>query len=558
RLVMTGGPRVAFALPCVLQAGRTNRVAVFGRRLEGSRPSSLEAADGRPLEMAEMEIVAPPLEDSRASPADLPRRAASGSLAGAAIRWQCRSAGGASNPILFPLAEGPVAVAPWGADGGATGLVAVQPPMEFSGLFPRRGEQSGVMFEAGKGEVFWIELWAERLGYPCDPFVVVQRKRKTPGEEGESLYADVMELGDQESNPGGAEFPLFSRDPAGRFEAPEDGTYRLLVRDLFHQASRGARFPYRLAVRRESPDFSLTVLPMQPVRANDNDRSVHALAPFLRRGQTELLRVIALRKDGFSGEIGLAADGLPNGVRCGDTRIPAGQSVGFISLTASDTASGIFRPVITGTALSGTNLLRRAAVWAAPGPVADSNEQAVTVTWAREPMASVSEAEWAPVSLAAAGDGPWELGSDGKLSVPVAVVRRGDFPGAFNVRLAGRLELDKGKEASVPEKATNATLELNLSEAKLPEGLHRVWLQGQVAGKYRNQPEALTRAEEALQAAEQALAEAAEPDRKALEERRQKAEEQRKAAEERAKPRDVIFRVYSPVFELRVASSGTQ
>lgn len=557
RLVVSGAPHLAFALPCVLQAGRTNRVAVFGRRLQGGRISRLEDTDGRPWERAEVDIVAPPRDAEGMSPADLPSRAASVSLAGAAVRWEWRFAGRSSNPILFPLTDDPVVVASLGTAGPACAPIAVRPPVEFSGIFPCRGEQSGVVFEAARGEVFWIELWAERLGFPCDPFAVVQRQRVTRGDDGEILYADVMELGDQDANPGGAEFPVVSRDPAGRFEAPEDGVYRVLVRDLFHSGPRSARFPYRLAIRRESPDFALAVVPVPPVRANDNDRAVHAVAPFLRRGQTELLKVVALRKDGFSGEIELAVSGLPDGVRGGETRIPAGQSVGFVPLTASDSASGILRPTVTGTARSGTNLLQRAAVWAVPGPVADSNEQAMTLTWAREPMASVSDVEWAPVSLVAAGGGPWDLGADGKLSLPVSVVRRGDFPGAFQVRLAGRAELDKGKEASIPEKATNATLELNLSEAKLPEGLHRVWLQGRITGKYRNQPEAVARAEEAFQAAERALAEAAEPDRKALEERRQKAEEQRKAAEERAKPRDVTFRVYSPAFELRVPPPGT-
>ncbi|MBN8246563.1 MAG: hypothetical protein J0L84_03875, partial [Verrucomicrobia bacterium] len=235
--------------------------------------------------------------------------------------------------------------------------------------------------------------------------------------------------------------------------------------------------------------------------------------------------------------------------------IPVGQSVGFIPLTASAGASGACHPVVLGTSGSGTNRLQHIAVWAVPGPVPDSNEHAVPLTWVREPVISVSAVEEAPVQLVPAGTGPWIVPADGKLVLPVTVLRHGEFPAAFNVRLAGRAELDKGKEASISEKATNATLELALSEAKLPEGVHRVWLQGQVAGKYRNQPEALAVAEDALKAVETALASATDADRKALEERRKSAEEARKAAEERAKPRDVVFRVYSPTFEITVPAA---
>ncbi|MBN8246692.1 MAG: hypothetical protein J0L84_04530, partial [Verrucomicrobia bacterium] len=293
RLVATRAPHIGLVLPGVLRAGETNRVTLFGRRLPGGKSSPLDGPDGRPWEMLETEIIAPPLAHSNAPPFNLPRRAASAPLAAASMRWEWASSNGVSNPVLLALTEAPVVSIPPGTSGPGGSLTPVRPPVEFSGLFPRRGEQGGVTFEARKGDVYWVEVWAERLGFPCDPRVIIQRQRGTRGEQGETLYADVLELNDHEANPGGTEFSTVSRDPAGRFEAPEDGTYRMLVWDLFHTAARGGHHPYRLALRRESPDFSLAVLPMPPVRANDNDRAVHAVAPFLRRGQTELLKVIA-------------------------------------------------------------------------------------------------------------------------------------------------------------------------------------------------------------------------------------------------------------------------
>lgn len=59
RLVLTAAPRVAFAVPQVLQAGRSQRVTLYGRRLPGGHPSTVLGADGEPLEQRDLEITAP-------------------------------------------------------------------------------------------------------------------------------------------------------------------------------------------------------------------------------------------------------------------------------------------------------------------------------------------------------------------------------------------------------------------------------------------------------------------------------------------------------------------
>ena len=70
-------------------------------------------------------------------------------------------------------------------------------------------------FRANKGDVFWLELFADRFGFPGDPHAVVQRVRATKGAQGETLYADVLELGDTDANIGDREFNTVTRDAAG-------------------------------------------------------------------------------------------------------------------------------------------------------------------------------------------------------------------------------------------------------------------------------------------------------------------------------------------------------
>lgn len=546
RLTLATAPQLDFALPNVLRAGETNRVTLFGRNLPGGQPGALQGADGKPLEQLMVEIAAPGSADGSPLPAELLRKPASASLIGDSLAWQLSLTNGQSNPLLFTLTTNAIATSP------TNGLVAVTPPCEFSGIFPARGQLSGVTFQANKGDVVWLELFSDRLGFPSDPHTVVQRERGTKGEQGETLYADVFELADNDANLGDREFNTVARDSAARFEAPETGTYRVLVRDLFNLGDGRPRHPYRLSLRRETPDFRLVALPMPLPRAGE-DRIVHVLPVTLRRDQTIALKVLAFRRDGFNGDIELTATNLPPGVTAAATRIAAGQNAGTLLLTASTDADGTAGASILGRALIGTNIVSHACplssvVWHVP----DFNSENAAARLHRDTVVSVVSAELAPVSIAAAETKPFEAVVDGKLSIPLWITRRGEFPAAFNLKPAGHTGLDKAKEITVPEKATNATAEINLAESKLPVGTHTLWLQGSVAGKYRNNPEALAAAEAELKDADKALASVSGADKPKTEERKKAAEAVKKAAEERAKPRDVTVIVYSQPFIVTV------
>ena len=58
----------------------------------------------------------------------------------------------------------------------------------------------------------------------------------------------------------------------------------------------------------------------------------------VRRGGTELVEVVAFRREGFNGEISVAAENLPPGVTARPIRLGPGQSVGTLVLSAADDA----------------------------------------------------------------------------------------------------------------------------------------------------------------------------------------------------------------------------
>ena len=120
----------------------------------------------------------------------------------------------------------------------------------------------------------------------------------------------------------------------------------------------------------------------------------------------------------------------------------------------------------------------------------------------------------------------------------------------------GHSGLDKAKEVEINLGTTNATMELNLSETSLPEGLHTIWLQGSATVKYRSFVEGLVAAEAELDATTKAVAAAKPDEKKAAEEKLKAATERKKAAEERAKPRDIPVMIYTEPFYLKVIPAG--
>jgi hypothetical protein len=549
RLTLSAGPHLELALPTSLRIGETNRVTLFGRNLPGGSPLPFAAPDGGRWETLAVELVAP--TNSGEFMGQFLGRPAAANLTAERFRWRLTTTNGPSNPLQFSLTTLPVIATL------THGLIPVVPPVEVSGLFPGPGEVAGVRFAAQKGDVFWLEIFADRLGFPSDPSVLVQRERSARGEGGEPLYAEVLELGDTETHLSDREFNTTTRDAAARFEAPETGHYRVLIRDLFNAAPGRPRYAYRLSLRPETPDFRLVALPVAPPKANNDDRQLHLMVPVLRRGETLPLRVLGFRRDGFTGEIELSATQLPPGVTAATTRIPAGHASGVILLTASEDASGATDVALWGRALvGGTPQTRLAPLVSLLWPVPDYNLEAAAHWLAAHSVVSVCSAELAPVTLAPAEATVFEAPAGGKLVVPLRVTRRGEFQGAFKLKWAGHPELEPVKELSVAEKATHASVELNLAEVKLPAGRHTLWLHGSVSGKYRNQPEAVAAADAVLKAADHALSAAAEKDQPPLAERRKAAAAAKQAAEARAQPRELTVPLYSQPFTVKITPAA--
>ncbi|SIO15790.1 pre-peptidase C-terminal domain-containing protein [Singulisphaera sp. GP187] len=320
RLTLSDGPHLDAILPTVATPGVPTSFTLIGRNLGGTPAPDLRI-DGRPIERKTVTITPPasgeidPLAPSLRffpSPA-APRRG---------FEYAITLPSGTSNALFIAEATDPVVLEaePNNDDGHAQPVTL---PCDISGSFGAPNDSDIYRFPARKGEVWWIEATAERLGSPADPaFLIQQVVDKAPPKD----------LGSAEDTPdqgGGARFGVGSVDASLRWQVPEDGTYQVVVNDLYSSQRGDPRLVYRLNIRPERPDFRLFVVPASATL-------VDSLT--IAAGGRATATVVAWRTDGFAGPIRVEARDLPPGVRCEPVTIAAGQVVAPVVFEAEESA----------------------------------------------------------------------------------------------------------------------------------------------------------------------------------------------------------------------------
>jgi hypothetical protein len=186
-----------------------------------------------------------------------------------------------------------------------------------------------------------------------------------------------------------------------------------------------------------------------------------------------------LRRDGFGGEIDVTVEGLPAGVLPAPLKLASGVNSGLLILSASEDASGWTGPLrIVGTH---KEIKRHARAGAILANVADYSNEAVFGQLTHELVLNLSADELAPLAIRSASEKPVEAIVDGKVSVPLTIVRRTEFNGPLKFRSL----LEPAKEFDADGKATNAVFEIDLKQAKLGPGLHHFPVYATSPGKYR-------------------------------------------------------------------------
>ena len=578
RLVISSGPVVESVFPPVAVAGGTTRLAVVGRGLPGGVP----AGDDGLEQMA----------------VDATIDAAAGT-AGGRFAWRLFSARDVAAELVDVsggvLDQAPVPPAVLAAAGAV--IVEQEPnndpaqpqkialPSVVAGRFHPRGDRDWLSFEAKAGEEWVFDLHSRRLGLPTDPSLLVESVTQSPDGKAVTKEIAFADDGPAEFQGGVLDRPSF--DPMITFKPPADGTYRLLVRELAADSRAGIDRAWVLEARRPVPGFRLVVPLAQPDRVDP--KKIARSVPSLQVGGRIAVDVFVVRIDGFAGDIALEPQGLPAGVTATPTIIPGNANRGVLVLTAADTAqpfTGSFRVFGRGKA-GDRDVDDVARVATLAWNVDDVNAPTVMRETFDIPLAVTTDV--APVTVSPREQKAWETKPDGKIEVPLEVVRRPAAKGPLSLTVAGLPAELKVAEVKIDEKATEAKVEIAVGP-KLPPGTYTVLLKGVAKLAYARNSQAAERARAdadrigllakertaQVEAAKQALAateakqgdpqaaeakaaaveavKAAEASAKAAEAERVRREEVAKAAATAAATKDIDVPVILPPITIVVAA----
>lgn len=462
RLSVDEAPVVEAVAPSVVAVGKKTRIQVFGRGIAGSKPSGIRSTDGKELEVAEVEV----------EPAPAPGVDGVSAIAAAGLEtwsFRLRSEKGSSNSLSLLALRQPVPV----QVAGPKDPVAAALPGSVSGLFNKGFEGVPIEFEAKKGEVIFAEVFSSRLGESkTNPYLRLTK-----------AGAFVSEAYGPETNTGGPRLNTLHNDPTLRFECKEDGKYTLNVTDLSGAARSGPGGRYVVSLKREEPGFSL-VAANEPPPETANDRALQPRGCVLRAGGTAMVRVVAMRSGGFTGEIELGAENLPEGVTSSPGRILAGKNDGVLILRAQPELKRALSSVrIVGRSADGK--IERNARWtSARWAVADTTQTPHEPRLARgaDVMIATTNAP-APLSLMPEGEPVVEVQKGAKVSVPVRLTRTADLKVPLKIKTGGFAGAETIKEVDADAKAETIKVELDTAALKLPVGRHFPYFIAQAKAK---------------------------------------------------------------------------
>ena len=180
-------------------------------------------------------------------------------------------------------------------------------PAALNGILQEPGDQDWYRFDCLQGQVWDIELYAQRIASPLDAAINVfgPDKKHIQGND-DSRGADCYY----------------------RFAAPADGTFYLRVRDLLGRG--GDEFVYRVEITAPKPAMTLSIPRID--RYSQYRQSI-----FVPRGN-RFATLISASRENFGGELKLLADQLPAGLQMHALPMAANLAVMPVVFEASEDA----------------------------------------------------------------------------------------------------------------------------------------------------------------------------------------------------------------------------
>jgi hypothetical protein len=520
RLSIGTGAYLDFAFPPAGLPGSTGAYTLYGRNLPGGQPTKVVSADGKPLESISVQIPLP--ADQSLQNLDAENVVEPDESGIDAIGYRLPTPTGLTNSVLLGFATAPVVVEQEPNDLPAQAQ-AVTAPCEYVGQFYPQTDRDWISIQAKAGEALWMEVFSQRLGLPTDPYLLVQQVTKN--EKGEEQVKDLLTVDDYLENPAGpgprgmAIYDMKTDDPAVRFVAPADGTYRIMVRNLSNYSHPDPRFVYRLAIHPSKPDFHLVVKPrLLPFSPDPNQNPPTVWSSLLRKGGAELIDVLVFRGEGFDGEVHVSVDGLPAGVTAAPVTIGPGQFAGALVLSAAENAAESMSLItVLGKAKIGDVEVvhpARAATMVWGGQI---NQITPRARLARNLALAVS-GETAPFFVDAGQNTVLEMCKAGKVQLPLKLVRRSDLKSNVILSPSPLPPNVRPSALTLDGKTDGGNLEIALP-ANAPVGTYSFAVLGATQVNYARNPEAVKEATDRKTAVDKIVAELAAASKAAVEDK---------------------------------------
>ena len=182
------------------------------------------------------------------------------------------------------------------------------PPIALNGVIGSPGDVDRYKFEARKGQVLDVRVFARQLRSPLD---------------------SVLNINPLKGGKGAGNDDTKGPDSYVRFTAPADGTYVVTIRD--HLRKGGPDYSYRIEVGPVTPRLTIST-PNEALRQGSG-----TMAVAVPKGNRQAILINAERAD-FGGALDLSASNLPPGVRFEADPMTAGLTSVPVLFMADDEA----------------------------------------------------------------------------------------------------------------------------------------------------------------------------------------------------------------------------